>query len=164
MENAVKALLIASSVLIGIMILSLGVSLFSSLSSYVETTQESIVSKQTQQFNQQFLKYINCNSSGDIEFTLTIQDIVTAANIAYENNKDYGLDIYSGNNYYVSINIPGQDNIEKNINTQTVQILENGYELVGGNLQAIEYKCTADDVKINTITGRVYEVRFTRLH
>ena len=40
MENAAKALLIASGVMIGIMILSLGISLYTSMSGYVESMQE----------------------------------------------------------------------------------------------------------------------------
>ena len=40
MENATKALMIASGVLIGVMIISLGISLYASLSGYVESSQE----------------------------------------------------------------------------------------------------------------------------
>ena len=42
MENAVKALLIAAGVLIGVMVLSLGVALFSSLSEFSVNTQKQI--------------------------------------------------------------------------------------------------------------------------
>ena len=42
MENATKALLIAAGVLIGIMVISLGVSLYVSLGSYVDSTKEQL--------------------------------------------------------------------------------------------------------------------------
>lgn len=163
MENAVQALLIAAGVLIGIMILTLGVSLYSSLGSYIETTQESIISKQTQAFNTQFLKYINCDSSGNIDFTLTIQDIVTAASTAYESNKKYGLDSYSNNNYYVTINMPGETNLEQSINTRLEEILKKGYVEDSGKLKTVEYKCTINNIKVNPTTGRVYEVTFVKI-
>ena len=157
MENAVKALLMAAGVLIGVMILSLGVTLYSSLNTYVETSKEEMVSKQVQQFNEQFTKYINCNNFNDeTEFTLTIQDIVTAANTAYENNQSYGLTTYENNNYYVTVKLNGVA-LEQKINTETAKILE---DLLG---QEVVYKCRRKDVKINEITGRVYEVNFRKI-
>lgn len=153
MENSVKALLIAAGVLIGMMILSLGVSLFASLNSYVESVQENIASIEIQKFNGQFTKYINYNDDTDEkDFTLTIQDIVTAANIARENNLSYNLTGQTGSNYYVTINMPGHSNLEQIINLQSADILANGL--------GKEYICSYGDVEINTVTGRVFEVNF----
>ena len=159
MENAVQALIIAAGVLIGVMILSLGISLYSSLGGYITKTQEQAISKEIQQFNEQFLKYINCNdSTSEVEFVLKIQDIVTAANSAYENNQKYGLTEQSGSNNYVTINIKSQiNNLEKTINTNSVTLLSQE------TLQKSEYKCTPQDVKINKVTGRVCEVNFTKI-
>lgn len=145
MENAVKALLIAASVLIGIMIISLGVSLYASLSKYVESTQDEIVIKEIQRFNEQFIRYINYDDyTKTTQFTLTIQDIVTAANTAYENNLE--------TDYYVKINMPGIINLENKINSKSAEILST--EL------GKQYRCSSSDVKINTTTGRVYEINF----
>lgn len=153
MENAVKALLIAAGVLIGIMILSLGVSLYASLNSYVESVQEDIATTEIQKFNEQFTRYINYNDDTDKkDFTLTIQDIVTAANIARENNLSYNLTEQAGSNYYVTINMPGYSNLEQIINLQSADILANGL--------GKEYICSYRDVKINAVTGRVFEVNF----
>lgn len=159
MENAVKALLIAAGVLLGVMILSLAVSLYASLGGYIEQAQQEAENKELQQFNEQFLKYINCNdNSGGVEFVLKIQDIVTAANSAYENNKKYELTEQNGSNYYVTINIKSEiTNLEKTINTNSVAILSQE------TLQKSEYKCTPNDVKINSLTGRVYEVNFSKI-
>ena len=52
MENAVKALLIAAGVLIGVMVLSLGITLFDSLSEYSVDTQKQIDANARQKFNE----------------------------------------------------------------------------------------------------------------
>ena len=160
MENAVHALLIVAGVLIGVMILSLGVSLFSSLSGFVEEAQQKMEMQELQQFNEQFLKYINCdNVHEDAKFTLTIQDIITAANTAYQNNKKYGLEERVGNNYYVTINIrTGLSNVERVINNNSAELsdlLENSFEL--------NYKCSNNDIRIDPETGRVFEVNFSKI-
>ena len=54
MEDATKALLMAAGVLIGLMILSLGVSLFSSMNAYTDIKQQQIEENGLQQFNEQF--------------------------------------------------------------------------------------------------------------
>lgn len=145
MENAVKALLIVAGVLIGVMILSLSVALYSSLSGYVESSHEDIRNKELKQFNNQYTKYI------DVE--LTIHDVVTAANTACESNLKYNLTEPDENNYYVTINvIPGNTNLERNINLISSEILENGL--------GKKYKCSYKDVKINPETGRVCQVDF----
>ena len=152
MENAVQALLIAAGVLVGVMILSLAVSLYSSLGVYIEQTEQDIIDKQVQQFNEQFLKYVNCNDAfSDEDFTLTIQDVVTAANAAYENNQKYELTEYTGHNYYVTVNLNGTS-IEKTINDKSSEILANGL--------GVQYRCSRVDIKIDSISRRVYEVNF----
>lgn len=145
MENAVKALLIVAGVLIGVMILSLGVALYSSLGGYVESVHEDIRNKEIKQFNNQYTRYI------DVE--LTIHDVVTLANTARENNLKYDLTEPQGSNYYVTVNLfPGNVNLERNINLISSEILENGL--------GKKYKCSYEDVKINPETGRVCQVDF----
>ena len=84
MENAVKALYMAAGVLIGIMILSLAVVLFSSLQGYMEETNKQIMFNEVTRFNAKYTKYVDTE--------LTIQDIITVAGEAYENNKSYNID------------------------------------------------------------------------
>ena len=147
MENAVKALLIAAGVLIGVMVLSLGVALFSSLSEFSVNTQKQIEENAIQKFNEQFTRYLDTN--------LTIHDIVTAANTAYESNTKYGLIEPSDGNYYVIINMPENNDLQKNINEKMSQLLK--------DCSKKTYKCTADSVRFNLITGRVCEVTFTEI-
>jgi len=147
MENAANALLIAAGVLVGVMILSLGIGLYTSLAQYAENVQKDMTSTEVQQFNEQYMKYINY--SGDTkEFTLTIHDVVTAASMAYENNLNDG--------YYVTINLQGYAlNLEQNINENTTRLLEDGLNK--------EYKCSIGDMIINPDTGRVSEVNFSEI-
>lgn len=158
MEDAVKALLIAAGVLIGLMIISLGVVLFSSLSQYADDAQRDIEENALQKFNEQFTRYINCKdiSNSTPEFILTIQDVVTVANLAYENNKNYELEGPEAYNYYVTININGvANNLEQNINSNG-----KAAELLKTKSESKLYKCTYEDVKTNSNTGRVCIVTF----
>ena len=154
MENATKALLIAAGVLIGVMILSVAVTLYTSLGSYIDSYQKEIDERAIQKFNEQFTRYINVeDGSADTKFTLTIQDIVTVASIAYQNNQKYQLEEYENDNYYVTVKImPGNGNVEKNINEDAAELLKDNSEA--------KYKCTRDNIKVNEKTGRVYEIIF----
>ena len=152
MENATKALLIAGGVLIGIMILSLGVALFAEMNSYVESSNERVLNNKQNEFNRQFLNYLNIE--------LKIQDIVTVANLAHENNVNNNLtDASRGNQNepYVAVYLDG-NSIESSINDNSVRLLTE-------NLSKT-YKCEYKDgnnqtgVRISEITGRVYEIYF----
>lgn len=155
MEDASRALLIAAGVLIGVMILSLGVFLFNSLNKFTESTQEQMDQNAISKFNNQFLAYIDNPS-------LRIQDVITVANIASENNANYGVteNDSEGNNYYVKVNAyvvsegKNIEGIEKTVNEKQSEWL------TGDNGQ--EYECKKENVKISKKTGRVYEITFTK--
>lgn len=155
MEDVTRALMIAGGVFIGIMIVTVGMVLFSSLGQYTDDTQKQIEENAVQSFNEQFTKYINYeDGSSTVEFDITIQDVITVANLAYENNKNYGLEDKDDYNYYVSVHISGvENNLEKNISNKTAELLKNK----GGKKL---YKCTANNVKINPNTDRVCEIIF----
>ena len=185
MENATKALFIAAGVLIGMMILSLGVALYYSLQGYISDTQDTMEQNAISQFNTQFLKYINMqpDSSGTvifdgqryrIDFKLRVQDIITAANIAYQNNIEHHLDLstipdedYNENNLYVTVNATlyyrdeatGQEksdvitHLERNVDEKASEWLSK-YTL------EYQYKCYSADIKVSEVTGRVYEITF----
>lgn len=168
MENASKALLMAASVLIGILILSLVVYLFVSFGSTSAEMHQQIETQQIAQFNSQFTSYEvkNC----------TIYDIVTVANLATENNIYYELPKSSGieNNYYISVKIKN-NNIEKGYGDTTENIRDDYNELIqrdSGNMQLKEdengnsyldlkqYKCK---VEINPTTKRVFSITFSEI-
>lgn len=77
MENASKALLIAAGVLVGVLLLSLMVTLFVSASSLSKTYDENKNAEAIQQFNANFTKYLGQN--------LTIHQVVTICNFAEKN-------------------------------------------------------------------------------
>ena len=139
MENAVKALLMAAGVLIGVLVLSLGVTLYSALSSYTEQMHEDIAQNEQDRFNAQFTGYIRND--------LTIQDIITVANIAYENN------LKNGSSYYIEVKI-GEDNIENEIHEKAITLLEDE--------SIYSYKCTNENVKYNMETGRIKSIKFEK--
>lgn len=150
MENATKALLIVAGVLIGIMILSLGTALFLELEIYVESSHEKMEFNELNAFNTQFTKYIGTD--------LTIQDIVSAANLAHENNVQYNIikseDINEsrGNqsSTYVTIYLDTTP-IEEDINSKSSELLKN-------NLGKI-FEC--DEALYSEKTGRIYKIIFS---
>lgn len=91
MENAVKALYIAAGVLIVVMVLSLAAVLYASLQNYVEESNTQVKYNDINSFNSKYLNYINY-SNGVKQSDLTIQDVVTVANMAYENNQANEID------------------------------------------------------------------------
>lgn len=86
MENASKALLIAAGVLIGVLLLSLMITLFVSASSISKTYDETKNAEAIQQFNANFTKYLEQN--------LTIHQVVTICNFAEKN----GVTVINGKN------------------------------------------------------------------
>lgn len=165
MENAVKALYIAAGVLIAVLVLSLAVVLYSSLQSYVENSHKQIKNNDISSFNTKYLNYINY-VGGKLQFELTPQDIVTVANMAYENNIKYNSDPAqwdaNENSLYVKVTCVGltwgevdwnnRERLDTRINELMISILEHKPER--------KYYCYAEDVDISSKTGQVYSINF----
>lgn len=158
MENAVKALYMAAGVLIGIMILSLAVVLFSSLQGYIEETNKQIMFNEVTRFNAKYTKYVGTE--------LTIQDIITVAGEAYENNKSFNIDPTkwdeSSNSLYIAIYL---ENDNKRIDNQmgeknNMDGENNMAELLKNNS---EKKYKSGEVKYSENTGRIYSITFNVL-
>ena len=152
MENAVKALYMAAGVLIGIMILSLAVVLFSSLQGYMEETNKQIMFNEVTRFNAKYTKYVDTE--------ITIQDIITVAGEAYENNKSYNIDPNawneSSNSLYIAIYLENNGRIDQKMG-------ENGemIELLGNNNASVQkYKCANSDVEYSENTGKIFKMTF----
>lgn len=157
MENAAKALYIASGVLIGALIIVLGVTLFANLQVYVEESQEQIKFNDLNSFNTKYTNYINSIDEGrTLDFELKIQDVITAANLAYENNLKLNYDAYKNGspdpnegNLYVAVYL-GTTRMDGNKDINN--ILQNNLEKV--------YVCKSTDVVYNMNSGRVCKVTF----
>ena len=78
MENASKALIMAGGILLGVLILTLMVTLFLSAKELSAAYEERKLSEAVQQFNVNFTKYVGQS--------LTIHQVVTISNFAEKNN------------------------------------------------------------------------------
>lgn len=167
MENATKALLIAAGVLIGIIILSIGVYLYSGISSYMSRTQDEIENNAIYKFNTQFLNYQTVEGE-----ELSFQDVVTAANIAYENNYEGELIdegyVGDGNSNYVQVDIKGY--VNPNSGDEVNTLYSNFERIVGDSVQlaewlkynySLKYKCNT--IEISTESKRVYRILFEKI-
>lgn len=184
MENATKALFIAAGVMMAIMILSMASYLYINLGSYVDESHQQMQITSNSKFNQRYLKYINMteDSSGDVtingkkyktDFKLTIQDVITVANLAYENNREHGNENASGsdineNSLYVGVNVKINgvtqvNDIQKGINDNNSganKYLDMDINPTDGSRGSYNYKCTNVDVEISSVTGQVYRITF----
>lgn len=139
MENATKAMLIAAGLLIGVMIMSLGVALYNELANYVASSNERIMNNEINTFNTQYTKYLGKSN-------LTIQDVVTVANMAFENNNN--------SSFYIEVYLNGAQ-IESEIqNINSSYYISN---LLNNNL---EKTYTCNTVDISDTTARVYKISF----
>ena len=118
MENATKALLIAAGVLIGMLILSLGVYLYYSIGVYVERAQEQIAIQELDKFNTQFYNYQAVENE-----IFSFQDVITAANLAYENNKKYDFPVAKFNSNLI---LDNKDNLKNAISEGNDNLVNGG--------------------------------------
>lgn len=172
MENASKALLMAASILIGMLILSLAVYLFVSFGTTSAEIHKEIEEQQLQQFNSQFTSYIGKEG-------ITIYDVVSVANLATENNIYYEFTkratVADGKDNYISVVFENtliteyhNKRIEKgynntgNVDYNKLIKLDLEHMINTGdpeNSKLTEYRCQAE---ISPTTRRVYKVTFTR--
>jgi len=178
-ENASKALIMAGSVLIGVLILTLFVYLFRTMGEYAAEAERNRAKTQINMFNTNFTKYLGETTYEveDIEKkTCTIHDIVTAANFAKQTNQALGYEKeqdYSDRSDYVQIDFygPGYKKIhlESVIEDEYKKILRN-HELnyipiydAEGNLQEYQTRKYICEITFSAESGRVIYVRFDEL-
>ena len=92
MENASKALIMAASMLMGMMIISIAVYLFVTFGKVASDTYEQIDTDRLNQFNSQFTSYVERSYIDTEKGYITIYDVISLANLATENNKKYEFD------------------------------------------------------------------------
>lgn len=165
MENASKALIMAASVLLGMMIIGVATYLFSTFGEYSKNSEQDRTDIQIAQFNSQFTKY---NGKKDI----TIHDIISVANLAIENNTNYGFyasNIEKTNSYFINVIINGiidggnvtnpikSDKFADYINKYSTYEVEDPKTKVK-TLEVQYFTCT--NVNINENTKRVDSITF----
>ncbi len=185
MENASKALIMAASVLLGLMIISVGVALFNSFSDFSKTTLDKVEETKIAEWNNNFLKYYgtistyNQDTKQDIigPIKVTAHDIVTIANLAKQNNEKYELNENNSGNkntYYVQVVVKKVkiDDKEKTfLNFETLpdsdknKILQENSVIItsddNGDKKAETkyYKCSKEPL-VSDVTKRVYKIEF----
>ena len=165
MENASKALIMAASVLLGLMIISVGVALFNTFSEFSRDTLSKVEEKSIAEFNNNYIKYYGNISSGKDgqevikPIPVTAHDIVSVANLAKQNNEKYELEnqsSYDENTYYVQVQVEKETNFEKKTEKQKSAFLQEN-SLTEEN-ETKYYKCA--EVKISEVTKRVMYIKF----
>ena len=144
----------------GVMILSLGMALYLELNNYVESTYEGMRFTELNKFNTQFTKYINYIDEQK-KFDITIQDIISVANLAYENNMNYNAtsdERGQEDSLYVAVYLNGTP-IEHDIHEKATELLNAELELSKTNMKS-QYKCTNESIKYSSLTHRVFEIYF----
>lgn len=113
MENASKALIMAAGVLLGVMIISFAVYLFSTFGSYSSDVYTQMEATRMEAFNSQFTKFYgteqrenpydtNSDKYYNGPILCTVQDVVTIAKLARDSNSKYG--VYEDDSNYISTN------------------------------------------------------------
>lgn len=131
MENATNGLIMAGSVLISVIVLSLFVYLFSSMGTTAKNFQENIDQAVILKFNEPFEKYIGRND-------ITPHEILTVYNLANERNEEAG---------YTIITIKGVNNT----------LISNEAEFLTSGKT---YKCESETVSYSNETGRIETMEF----
>ena len=188
MENASKALIMAAEVLIGVVVISIGVVLFSMFQNYSRDTIDQMNQSKVTEFNNNFSKYVGTVSTFDsvkkkevnIPINVSAHDVITAANFARENNSYYGLKYDEVKSFYESTLYVKVD-IDTRFPSKTYSNLENWSEDSNektkfiDNNSVIFFNCTdggnrpytrcfkLEEVnrKYSPTTGRICYVKFT---
>lgn len=151
MENASRALLMAASVLVGILIISVGVALFSSFAGSSKNIIDKIEENKITEFNNKFLKYYGAGKE------VTAHDVITIVNAARQNNKELEG---SRSPDYIKIQLNTDNNFE-NKNEQTyIQFIKDNMLVKdeNGNYTKTKlFECTQID--ISEETGKVVFVK-----
>lgn len=158
MENASKALIMAAGMLIGILILTLAVYLFTTFGASSALMYKEIETNRLSEFNSRFTSY-------EEKDNITIYDVVTVANMATENNKYYEL-VKRGNakqnDYYIKVMLDGTS-IEfgkGNDSNYVIEYYNNKIKTSLNDSELSKYKCKTE---INETTGRVWKIIFIKI-
>ena len=166
MENASKALIMAASIIVGIMIVSIAVTLFNTFSNFSQTAIEELEQKQIAEFNSNFTKYEGV-LDGEI-INVSIHDIITLSNFAKQSNQQNELEEEKGyheSTNYVQIDLKVGNQLYSNLEKKeegVYQSLIQNYSLTEdeeGKL-TLQKNFVCKELIISETTKRVCYVRF----
>jgi len=148
MENASKALLLGAGILIGLIVISIGVYLFSTYSENTSSVEKTMLANEIQKFNVNFTKFEGRNN-------ITIQEIVTLINFAKQYEEENGK--------HIQISIAEKTDIINWLNTTIIVNSEDKkIKLIEENSNKI-FKCENaknQDIKYDD-EGKIYHIKFT---
>lgn len=149
MENASKALIMAVSVILGIMIITFLCFVFGMFKNYNSKNIAQIEETETASFNKEFFKYYE---NGKDTIKVTLHDIISISNFVKENNLKYDVKEATKNSYYVTIDVYTKSekiyNFEKMSQDEYTNFLK----------QNKTFKCS--EIIINKVTKRVEYVKY----
>ena len=175
MENASKALIMAATVLLGVMIISIGVALFNTFVEFSKDTIEKMDEKKLAEWNNNYFKYYGTvitekeNKTTINPIQVTAHDIISVVNLAKQNNEKYELTESSrgdANTYYVQVILEGKP-IETWTEEEKNDFLKDNSIVIKtdsetGKVITTEtkyYKCSKEPV-VSSITKRVMTIEF----
>ncbi len=139
MENASKALIMAAGILIGVLILTLAVVLFTNFGATSKGVYTQMEERQLTQYNAQFTVYSGRND-------INVYEIISVASLALENNETYEEYTNYENEYKVQIILSGYSRtLHNSIKSPDVRnnMIEN-YSNAEGELT--KFKCTRNNL------------------
>ena len=162
MENASKALLMAATILISVMLVSLATYLFATFGNYSKNINDNINQKTKQEFNAQFTKY-ETSETGE---PCTVYDIVTIINLAKNCNDQYEeysdgriSDFQNDSNSYIYVTVKGEPTITEVSNSNVLNSFISQHNTTTDGEYNDKYNCT---VNISNQTGLVKLITFTQ--
>lgn len=153
MEEASKALVMAAGVLIGVMVLTLAIYMFSYFGSALEEIMQKHADNKLLQFNTQFTIYENRE--------LTIQDVVSIATLAKENNDYYDMPSRTSldsSSLYVFVKLDNEWIHEDELSDHNSLIEEIVNDITITNAVIPKYKITEFEIDEGG-TNRVYYIK-----
>ena len=167
MENASKALIMAASILVGVMIISIGVALFNSFSEFSRSTVQKVEDAKIAEWNNNYLKYYGSytDDNGKVRpIQVTAHDIVSIANNAKQNNINYEFETKQNsdeNSYYLQVIVENNKNFEFATDEEKNKFLKENSLIQNSDGKTYEtkyYMCTA--CNISKITKKVNYIKF----
>lgn len=158
MENASKALIMAAEVLIGVMIITIGVAIFRNSAELAKNYENSQERTSLQTFNKKFEIYQKMG-------IITIQDIVSAANLARQINEENDVNhssdlcihiIYTDDNY----SNEHLDDVKKWKTSDFYKLMQDN-SLYPGTDEKVKYVC--EEIKYNDVTNVVSQLKFKKV-
>lgn len=167
MENSTKAFYMAAGVLIGIMVLTAFVLVFSKGGQVLSEIDNKEISRQIEEYNAKLIIYNRENN--------TIFDVVTACNLAYDINNQ---NMFDNHNYLeIDLKLEGGVNykLENNkeqekgfigtstkSNIELTRLIRDYGQTIEGTYE-YQYKFKGEVVEYDTQTGKINKIVFTQI-